>query len=168
VGRTQHIARAALVLSPCLAWSCASRPARTQTADAAPLVEALRDAPEAPAPGALVVRLAFGAAADLDLYVTDPLRETVYFANTPSRSGGRLDRDRTCSDAAPRIESVVFERPPPGRYRVGIDYPKSCDGSDSTAPYVLTVQHREDSAQRIEGSAAPRRFEPVVLEVDVE
>ena len=34
------------------------------------------------AEGTFVVRLAFEAGSDLDLYVSDPLQETVYYANT--------------------------------------------------------------------------------------
>ena len=40
--------------------------------------------------GALRARLVFSADADLDLYVTGPDLETVYFANTPTRLGGVL------------------------------------------------------------------------------
>jgi len=169
MGRTQHIARATLLLSALAAPSCATGP--DPAADpkrAAPLSEALSQASrEVPRPpGALVVRLAFGAGADLDLYVTDAQRETVYFANSPSRSGGRLDRDRTCADAAPRVETVVFEYPASGRYRIGVDYPKSCDGRGDPAAYALLVE-REGAKEVREGSAAPGRFAPVVLELDL-
>ena len=82
--------------------------------------------PRAAPAGALRVELAFGQDADLDLYVTDPLQETVYFANTPSQQGGVLLDDRRCDSPPPRIETVVFEHPPPGRYRVGVDYPRRC------------------------------------------
>ena len=37
--------------------------------------------------------LAFGEAADLDLFVTGPRQETVYFANTPTAVGGELEVD---------------------------------------------------------------------------
>src|SRR5262245_1845234 len=65
---------------------------------------------ELPAPaGGLRVERHFGAEADLDLYVTDPLQETVYFANSPTRRGGRLEQDLRCDAATPRSEVVVFE-----------------------------------------------------------
>jgi hypothetical protein len=146
----------------CLAWiGCA-------TPDAAPprSLAAALDAPAAAAPDALVVRLAFDAAADLDLYVTDPQQETVYFANTPARSGGALDADRTCADAAPRVETVVFEAPLPGRYRVGVDHPASC-GRDAGAAFALRAD-RGAAGWRAEGRIAPRSFEPIVLELVVD
>ena len=172
MGCTQHIARIALLLSTLAATSCAARPPAgndrsEDTASAAPFVAALGQASrELPPPGALVVRLAFGAGADLDLYVTDALRETVYFANTPSRSGGRLDRDRTCVDAAPRVETVIFEHPARGRYRVGVDYQTSCDGRNAPAEYALLVEH-DGRVQLRRGEAAAGRFEPIVLEFDL-
>jgi len=120
----------------------------------------------------LQVRLAFDSAADLDLYVTDPMQETVYFGNTPARSGGRLEADRRCDHPSPRIETVVFAGAPPGRYRVGIDHPRPCEASEGrvdegTAVFVLEIRHAGRVRRQL-GLSAPLRFVPVVLEFDVE
>lgn len=116
-------------------------------------------------PGALRVRLAFGARADLDLYVTDPAAETVYFANTPAQSGGRLERDLRCDAPAPRIERVAFRPAPPGRYRVGVDYPRAC-GDAAPTPFIVAVEY--GSVQREQrGTAQPGRFDPIVLEFEL-
>ncbi|MBM4383027.1 MAG: hypothetical protein FJ091_06610 [Deltaproteobacteria bacterium] len=72
-------------------------------AEAAQLEAALAEAP-LPSGGALRIRLAFGAQADLDLYVTDPLAETIYFANERAAAGGRLVADVRCDSKTPRIE----------------------------------------------------------------
>jgi hypothetical protein len=115
----------------------------------------------------LRVRLAFDSAVDLDLYVTDPSQETVYFANNPSRSGGRLDADVRCDAATPRIETVRFRSAPAGRYRVGVDYPESCDGKRARTPFVLVLEHgRVRREQR--GAVDWHRFLPIVLEEDVQ
>src|SRR5687767_8083414 len=60
-----------------------------------------------PADG-LRVTLLWSEPVDLDLYVTDPARETVYFGNGASRSGGRLERDTRCAEgrAGPGAEVV--------------------------------------------------------------
>src|SRR5437588_148676 len=50
---------------------------------------ALPPAAEAPAPG-VRVSLVWSTPVDLDLYVTDPSQETVYFANPNAQSGGKL------------------------------------------------------------------------------
>jgi len=118
-----------------------------------------------PPEGAVVVRLAFDARADLDLYVTGPRRETVYFANTPTKLGGRLDADRRCDAPAPRIETVVFPEPWPGPYRVGVDFPEACDGGREPADFALDVHSAAGLARRT-GRVRPGEFEPMVLEWD--
>jgi len=117
---------------------------------------------------ALSVRLAFGADADLDLYVTDPLEETVYFANSPTRSGGALAADLTCDSPAPRTEVVVFRDPLPGRYRIGIDYSKGCRSprrSDWSATGWALQLDGPGLDERKSGRIEPLRFESIVLEV---
>lgn len=111
-------------------------------AEAKALAERLRA--EALAPASQVrVRLAFSRDVDLDLYVTDPTLETVYYANTPVRSGGALERDGRCSDddaEEVRVETIGFEAPAKGSYRVGVDYPHRCDDDRDVMPYALSLE----------------------------
>jgi len=109
----------------------------TQAADA---LVAVLDALPRSDPGEIAVRLAFPAAADLDLYVSDPLDETVYYANTPVRSGGKLDADRRCEHAAPRVETIRFAAPLPGRYRVGVDFQHACDEGAEVVPWAISIE----------------------------
>lgn len=120
----------------------------------------------APAAGALRIELAFGQDADLDLYVTDPLQETVYFANTPSQQGGVLLADRRCDAPAPRIETVVFDRPPPGRYRVGVDYPRRCRLIGAPVPFTVRVDAGTLQLEQ-RGEIRFPTFLPTVLEFDL-
>ncbi len=130
----------------------------------------------------LVVRLAFGANADLDLFVTDPGQEAVYFANSPSRRGGELVVDRRCGDPAPRVEVVHYSSPMAGRYRVGVDFPEVCDdqpsasdpesaslkaGRESEELYVVRVEVDGRVLERV-GRILLGEFEVVALEFDVE
>ncbi len=119
-----------------------------------------------PSGGLLRVRLVFGEAADLDLYVTDPNQETVYFANTPSVSGGALEEDLRCDAASPRVETVRFPRPLPGRYRIGIDYPKRCGVVRAAVPFSVVVErgplHKESSGEITLG-----HFRANVLEIEL-
>ena len=113
------------------------------------------------------MRLAFGEEADLDLYVTDPAQETVYFANAVSAaSGGALEADLRCDAPAPRVEAVRFAPAPPGRYRVGVDHPARCGSRRGPVPFVVVA---EFGAQRLErrGEVALGQFLPVVLEFEV-
>jgi hypothetical protein len=118
-----------------------------------------------PAPGDLRVELVFGKGADLDLYLTDPSQETVYFANTPSRaSGGRLAADRRCDAPEPRIETVEFENAPPGRYRVGVDHAESCEGAGAAAQPFLVIVEADGRRSELRGEIPRGRFLSAVLE----
>ena len=117
-------------------------------------------------PEELTVRLAFGAEADLDLYVTDPLQETVYFANHSSKSGGQIVEDVRCSEAKTGVEEISFPAPLPGRYRIGIDYPSVCAGKAKKAAYAISVQH-SGNRQEAQGSVSLQRFEVVVLDFEI-
>ncbi len=115
----------------------------------------------------LVVRLAFGAEADLDLYVTDPAQETVYFGNSPSGGGGRLRDDRRCDAPAPRVETIVFEKRTRGLVRVGVDAPEACRDDVRAVPFVVELRAGELRLER-RGLARPGRFEVIVLEAEVD
>jgi len=165
---------AVLVLS--LAWLAPATQARERApaakwtpaleAEASRLEAALAKAPP-PADAALRVRLAFGAAADLDLYVTDAQDETIYFGNERAASGGRLSADASCDSPAPRVEEVVFSQPLPGRYRVGVDYMvyrAKCGEQPPVVAYVLAVDGPQ--GQRVERGLARRGiFDAQRLEV---
>jgi uncharacterized protein YfaP (DUF2135 family) len=115
----------------------------------------------------LRVRLAFGTEADLDLYVTDARDETLYFANQRAASGGRLVSDAHCGSPAPRVEEVRFEAPPPGRYRVGVDYMvyrAECGEQPAVVPYVLAIDGPQ-GRRIVRGLARRGIFEARVLEL---
>ena len=115
---------------------------------------------------ALVFRLAFGQEADLDLYVTDPLLETVYFANHRTTTGGEIVRDIRCEDTGPRVEEVRFEHPYPGRYRVGVDNPARCDGERAPAAFAVSVAGAGVS-HHVQGAAPVEQFQLIVLEFEL-
>ena len=114
----------------------------------------------------VLVRLAFGAETDLDLYVTDPLLETVYFANHESKSGGIISGDVRCDTQGLRIETVRFEKPIAGLYRIGVDYPESCDGHRGRVAYAVSVQGGGVN-KSARGTIDYSRFEVIVLEFEV-
>jgi len=137
-----------------LAAGCASTPP--------PLVAPVRTPP---APGDLRVELVFGEGADLDLYLTDPSQETVYYANTPSRvNGGRLEADLRCDAPEPRVEAVRFENAPPGRYRVGVDHAESCPGGAAVEAFLVTVEAAGGERRELRGEISRGRFLVRVLE----
>ena len=136
-------------------------------------LRAALDAPVRPDLAAgLLVRLAFDEAADLDLFVTDPRQESVYFANSPTRSGGRLVADRRCADPPPRIEAIHFPAALPGRYRVGVDFHGRCQATslsreeEEQGIYVVRIRVGERVLESA-GMVTPGRFEVIVTEFDL-
>lgn len=118
-----------------------------------------------PGPDTLRVELVFGQGADLDLYVTDPAQETIYFANTPSRaSRGGLRADLRCDAPEPRVETVRFKNPPPGRYRVGVDHAESCGGGGAVEAFLVTVEAAGSERRELRGEISRGRFLVRVLE----
>jgi len=113
------------------------------------------------------VSLVFGTEADLDLYVTGPADETVYFANQISRDGGLLIADRRCGMRAPRVETIQWTRAAAGRYRVGVDFMMRCRGSVDRARYELIAELPGQPAIRQRGEADFGAFAPRVLEFEV-
>ncbi len=113
----------------------------------------------------VVVQLIFGPEADLDLFVTDPDHEEVYFANSPSRLGGVFEVDRRCDDPAPRTETVRFSPAAAGRYRVSVDYPIRCATDVDQVPFRV-IAEANGERQVVEGTARFGGLEHIVLEFD--
>ena len=118
-------------------------------------------------PGTVLIRLAFPAVADLDLFVTGPSQESVYFANSPSKNGGLLEADQRCDSIGPRIEKVIFGNAAPGDYRVGVDFPARCDDARDEVSYVVHVESDPGRLSR-RHVLAPGIFDAVSLEFVVD
>ena len=137
-------------------------PERTQQAEALEAQLATGAAAEAPTDGSLRIRLAFGADADLDLFVTDldpRVSETVYFAKHKSRAGGRLIRDARCSSELPRSDAIVYGGPHTGAgYRIGVDYHRSCGERPDFSVFVVEWMSGAKRQTR-RGIARPGQFD---------
>jgi hypothetical protein len=147
-----------------LGAACAGRPPGPTPAPSA--------AAEPPPAGGIRVSLLWKAPVDLDLYVTDPALETVYFANSPSASGGKLASDVRCSDLQDgkgnhvQSESVVWPTGTPGRYRVGVDFIDRCGNEVSEVGFRVVADPGGKPTEQV-GVVAADRFLPVALEFDV-
>ena len=161
-------------LLACCVAGCADSDAEREAALAEALDQGRRLSAEVgaepPTDGnSLVFRVFFDRNVDLDLYVTDPLDETAYFAKRDTVTGGRLIGDVRCESPpdAPGLEEIRFDDPYPGKYRVGIDYPEGCNGAQPLAGYAVTV-HGAGESHRVHGAVELQQFEVVVLEFELE
>jgi hypothetical protein len=120
--------------------------------------------PPPPAASGLTVTLAWEAPVDLDLYVTDPAWVTVYYA----RRAGHMEADARCVAGAPsaRWERAHWTAAPPGRYRVGVDYPEACAAALERVPFRVTID-RDGSQRETTGTVRLRQRQPAVLEFTV-
>ena len=75
-------------------------------------------------------------------------------------------KDLRCPAAGPRIEVVTFFDARPGRYRIGVDYARSCRLRRRTVPYRVEAVAGE-SDWRAEGEIAPAAFENLALEFEL-
>jgi hypothetical protein len=152
--------------------SCATPRTETWTPEnvrrAEQLEAQLAETAKPPDDSSFQVRLAFGADADLDLFVTDldpRVSETVYFAKHKTRAGGRLLNDARCGDDLPRNDAVVYETPHTAGYRIGVDYHRSCRGRPEFTVFVVEWA----SGERVEtrrGIARPGHFDDRFWMVD--
>ena len=90
--------------------------------------------------GDVRVTLTWNTSADIDLHVTDPMGQEIYYGNRQASSGGQLDVDANggCSND-PTVENIFWPtgRAPNGVYQVRVDYFSACGAG--TTNYEVTV-----------------------------
>ncbi len=86
--------------------------------------------------GAVKVTLIWNTNSDIDLWVTDPLGERIYFNNPSSASGGILDID---DQEGVRPENIFWsENPPLGQYLVQVHY--YADNGAGATSYTVQIE----------------------------
>jgi hypothetical protein len=91
--------------------------------------------------GDVQVTLRWNNGADLDLHVTDPSGEEIYFGYPLATSGGELDVDANAGCAGdPPVENVFWPTggAPTGSYSVSVHYYGACESTEP-ANYVVTI-----------------------------
>ena len=118
--------------------------------------------------GRTQVILAWDDRNDLDLAVICPNGERIDFRNRAA-CGGALDIDRNAQGGPTTrtpVENIVFDRdPPPGRYRIVVDYFDRVDGPST--PYRVTIRQEGRPDRVITGIARQGVRDQVVGEFTV-
>ncbi|MDZ7710617.1 MAG: hypothetical protein U5K36_11590 [Roseovarius sp.] len=98
--------------------------------------------------GDLTFTIIWDGSDDLDLHVTCPTGETLYFMKTAT-CNGRLDVDSNAQEISPNpIENAHFSDPQPGTYRVRINHYKVRSGTDTRAFTLQINDHGRVSTHR--------------------
>jgi len=107
--------------------------------------------------GSIQVTLSWNTIDDLDLYVTDPTRQTVFYGNPSVPSGGQLDVDANpaCSNVVPDpVENVFWASTPPrGTYLIEVRLYQRCIQSTDPIPFTVTVRQRGNVERTFSGLA---------------
>ena len=105
------------------------------------------------ATGDVQVSVVWDSPTDVDLRVTDPSGEEVYFGNLLAQSGGFLDLDSNpaCSIDGINNENIVWPAggAPSGLYKVSLDYWSDCGEAETN--WVVTVQSQGQTPQIFSG-----------------
>ena len=106
------------------------------------------------ATGDVQVSVVWDSPTDVDLRVTDPSGEQVYFGNLLAQSGGFLDLDSNpaCSIDGINNENIVWPAggAPSGVYKVSLDYWSDCGEAETN--WVVTVQSQGQAPQIFSGN----------------
>lgn len=117
--------------------------------------------------GDVQVTLQWTGGADMDLHVTDPAGEHIFYGDTTSASGGQLDHDDRAgcgSNVGAHVENVFWPTggAPTGTYEVYVRNWRGCDDAAQVAQYQVRVEGVVvlTDAVSLEGGAAsdPRTF----------
>ncbi|MFS8900279.1 right-handed parallel beta-helix repeat-containing protein, partial [Synechococcus sp. H60.2] len=105
----------------------------------------------------LQITLTWKTIDDLNLFVTDPTQQTVFFLKPSIPSGGTLEADanRECVEVTTSpVENVFWaSAPPTGSYVVAVELFKRCSKGTDPIPFTVTVRKSGSAAQTFSGAA---------------
>ena len=93
--------------------------------------------------GDVVVYLTWDTTADIDLHVTDPNGEEIFFGHSSSASGGQLSADNgnPCPAIVGEPERIFWPTgvAPHGRYVITVEYYRQCNNEGATNWNVIVL-----------------------------
>jgi len=94
--------------------------------------------------GQVQITIAWQGPSDVDLHVTDPGGEEVYYGHRASASGGQLDHDANaaCNGEAPTVENVYWTTAPRGTFQARIHAYDMCGAPQMPVTLSISVGGR--------------------------
>ncbi|WP_295606520.1 hypothetical protein [uncultured Lamprocystis sp.] len=113
--------------------------------------------------GLVQISLMWNNRNDLDLYVTDPTGEIIYFSHKKAGSGGELDVDRNVGgETETPVENVVWTNSPPdGDYQVHVRFFAKKNGAELATPFLVVVKN-SDRIDEFHGTVTAPNDKPLV------
>jgi len=106
----------------------------------------------------LSVEVSWSEPVDLDLFLTDPDGETVYFANRMARSGVAMGDMMGCKNIEagppPYTETIIIPSAAIGGYRVSVDYIKDCGSNSLQAEFEIRLVDPKTRMQLGQGQSS--------------
>jgi len=111
-----------------------------------------------PANGRIQIDLTWDGDADLDLHVTDPYGETLYYFHPSSQSGGTFEEDRECYNNNGQPERVIYNdgSAAAGNYQISVHYFRSC-GEARDVRWNLSVT-ADNKSSSYSGTITPGEY----------
>jgi hypothetical protein len=112
-----------------------------------------------PANGRIQIELTWDGNADLDLHVSDPYGETLYYFHPSSQSGGRFEDDRECYNNNGQPERIIYNdgSAAAGAYQISIHYFRPC-GEAADVHWNLSVT-ADNRSQNYSGTIKPGEYQ---------
>lgn len=93
--------------------------------------------------GPHIIEISWREPIDLDLFLTGPKGETIYFANRLSKNGMRMRTETGCTEMKgkepPFIEQAVIPSQIKGKFRVSVDFINSCNHNILSSDYLIRL-----------------------------
>lgn len=121
----------------------------------------------------LRLELTWKAPVDLDLFVTGPSGETIYFGNKQAKNGDRLIEESNCESLASQPshsrESVLIPVAQNGKYRVSVDFILQCSSSLEEVEGKIDLFNAQDNTTLTQHTITVRRqvLNTVAMEFEV-
>lgn len=111
-----------------------------------------------PANGRIQIELTWDGNADLDLHVTDPYGETIYYFHPSSRSSGRFENDRECYNNNGQPERITYDdgSAAAGNYQISVHYFRPC-GEARDVHWNLSV-NADNHSSSYSGTIKPGEY----------
>lgn len=121
----------------------------------------------------LRIELTWKAPVDLDLFVTGPSGETIYFGNKQSKIGDKLIEESNCESLTSKPshlrEAVLIPAAQGGKYRVSVDFIFQCQSSLDQADAKLSLFNAQTDTKLTQHTITVRRevLNTVAMEFEV-